>query len=287
MRVAIIGSGGQLAYDLEQVYADVDLVKITEQEMDVTDRNAVMAKLTGAKPDVIINTAAFHKVDDCEKNPFYSFDVNCYGALNVARAAAEMGSACVFISTDYVFGGKKMTPYIEEDCPDPISVYGASKVAGEIVTASCVPKHFIFRTTGLYGKNVSLKGHHFVGLMLKLGRERDEVRVVTDQVLTPTSTLALARKMREVIEAGHYGLYHLTCEGACSWYEFAREIFAQAGLTTKVTPTTSEEFKTVARRPAYSVLENRKLKSIGLSDMPNWQEALREYLTEMEVVKVG
>jgi len=221
----------------------------------------------------VINTAAITNVDGCETNQELAFRVNGYGAGVVARAAEKAGSALVHISTDYVFDGTKETPYLETDTPCPKSVYGSSKLEGEINVEKYCGKSYILRTAWLYGPN----GNNFVKTMLKLGSEKREVSVVSDQVGNPTSTFELIRIIDAAIKSGRFGIYHATCEGVCSWNEFAREIFKYAGLDVKVNDITSEQLVRPASRPAFSVLSKEKLfKNTGHRPAV-WQDALREY----------
>jgi len=187
----------------------------------------------------------------------------------------------VHISTNYVFDGQKREPYTEDDPPNPLSVYGASKLTGEYFARNICPKHFVIRTSGLYGVAGSrAKGGNFVETMIRLAKERKPIRVVTDQVLTPTYTRDLAEKIKELLQTEAYGLYHITNSGQCSWYEFAAKIFELLGGKPDFGPTTSAEFGAKAKRPAYSVLAHERLKQLGLDDLRLWPEALEAYLEE-------
>jgi len=228
---------------------------------------------------VIINTAAFHKVDVCETEIMSSFEVNAYGVRNLALVAREAKAVLVHFSTDYVFDGTARVPYRESDFPNPINAYGISKLAGENFLKYLWEEFYIIRTCGLYGHaGSSGKGGNFVEMMLKKALNNERIQVVSDQRLTPTSTRELARKVSELVETRNYGVYHVTCQGECSWYEFAQEIFALRGVKANLTPTTSKEFRSAARRPSYSVLENAKLKELGMDDLKDWRVALQEYL---------
>lgn len=285
MKIMLIGSEGQLAFDLIKVFENDEVTALSHQDLDVANRDFFIGYADALKPDVIINTAAFHKVDVCEDERKLTFDVNCMGAMNGALAAEKAGAKYVFYSTDYVFGGDtaRNTPYIETDYPAPLSVYGYSKLAGESAVRNLWEKHFVIRSSGLYGLKVSGKGYNFPGLMMKLASERDEIKVVDDQHLTPTFTKDIAEKTAELIKTDNYGLYHMTGAGGCSWYEFTKKIFEIKGIKTKLTPVTSDEFPTKARRPGYSVLDNKGLRDAGISDMRPWQEALQEYLFLLEM----
>jgi dTDP-4-dehydrorhamnose reductase len=280
LKVAVIGAPGQLGQDLMRVF-DEDAVGFAHQDLDVTDEARVASAISSAEPDWVLNTAAFHRVDDCELDPTSTFAVNAVGALNVARAAADVGSGVVFYSTDYVFGGEDRErdhPYEEGDSPHPLSVYGASKVAGEQLVAQANPRHLVVRSAGLYGTATSRKGWTFPELMLNKARTDGFVRVVTDQVLSPTFTADLALKTKELIEHDAVGLFHLTNDGECSWYEFARGAFDLAGVEAEMEPIESGQLRQRARRPSYSALTTARLQNMGLSPLRPWKEALSDYL---------
>ncbi|PYV40947.1 MAG: dTDP-4-dehydrorhamnose reductase [Acidobacteria bacterium] len=279
MKILLIGANGQLGSDLAEVLKAHDLIPATHQELDVVRFEKVQEEFRKCQPEVVINTAAFHRVDVCETEVMSAFEVNAYGVRNLALAAREVEAVLVHFSTDYVFDGKSSQPYTESDLPNPINAYGVSKLAGEKLLEYLWQKCFIIRTCGLYGHaGSSGKGGNFVEMMLRKALHEEPIRVVEDQRLTPTSTRELARKVKELIQTKHYGLYHITSNGECSWYEFAREIFGSQGIKANLTPTTSREFRAVARRPAYSVLENARLKQLGMDDLKDWREALHEYL---------
>jgi dTDP-4-dehydrorhamnose reductase len=234
------------------------------------------------KPGIIINTAAYVRVDDCEDEKDKAFSVNALGARNVAVVAQELGARLVHLSTDYVFGGEaelRTTPYTEFDTPVPLSIYGKSKLAGENLVRHFCLRHFIVRTSGLFGVAGSMgKGGNFIETMLRLSKERDELRVVNDQIFSPTYTMDLARKIVQLMITDYYGIFHITNRGACSWYEFTTEILKLADITTPVVPITSDQYLQKARRPRYSVLDNSHLRLLGMDDMRPWQEALKDYL---------
>jgi dTDP-4-dehydrorhamnose reductase len=231
------------------------------------------------RPGLILNCAAFHRVDDCEDSVGRAFEVNVFGVRNLALAAAKANAVLVHFSTDYVFDGPHQTPYRETDLPCPKCVYGVSKLAGEYMLQSTWAKHFIFRVSGLYGYAGSReKGTNFVEMMISLARQGKPIRVVNDQVLTPTSTMDVARTIRRLAATDQYGLYHLTNAGECSWYQFAKAIFEFADLRPELTPVTSAAFPTRAKRPNYSVLDNQHLRDAGFLDLPDWREALERYI---------
>jgi dTDP-4-dehydrorhamnose reductase len=280
VRVLIVGATGQLGQDLMRSFGDA-ATGLGHGDLDVSDGVAVAAAVRAAEPDWIINTAAFHRVDDCEVNPALAFAVNALGAGNVARAAAAAGAGVLFVSTDYVFGGEARSrgnPHREDDCPRPINVYGASKLAGEQLTALGNPRHLVVRAAGLYGTTTSRKGWTFPELMLNKARTDGAVRVVDDQALSPTYTADLAAAMKSLVERDATGLYHLTNAGECSWFEFAAATFDLVGLEVRMEPVASSQFPTRARRPSYSALAGTRLGEIGLSPIRPWREALTDYL---------
>lgn len=285
MNVLIIGAEGQLGQDLCAVFADCTLHRADldgdGHHLDISDAAAVNALITqDIKPDLVINAAAAHNVPLCEQEPALAFAVNATGARNLAVACKAAGARLVHVSTDYVFGDGGTKPYVERDLPQPLSVYAASKLAGEHLIASVLDDHIIVRTAAIYG-NAPCRakgGRNFIGTMLHLAATRPEVKVVTDEITTPTYTLALARQMRVLAKKGESGLYHLTCQGACSWFEFAQAIFEETGTVVTLTPTTSAEFQSPVRRPAYSVMENKHAQDQGLDIMPPWRDALKDYL---------
>ena len=281
LRVVVIGADGQLGADLVKISGDWDLVPLTHRNLDICDFVYTRKLIGEAKPEIVINTAAFTRVDDCEDEISKAFWVNTYAVRNLARICADIGCAIMHISTDYVFGGEKNTPYTEDDVPNPFSVYGVSKLAGEHFVRGICPEHFVIRTSGLYGAAGSIgKGGNFVDTMVRLAREGKPIRVVNDQVLTPTYTRDLADKLKELLQTKKYGLYHITSGGRCSWYEFAVKIFELLGLKPDFGPTTTIEFGARARRPTHSVLSKSKLEQLGLKDLRPWPEALTAYLAE-------
>jgi dTDP-4-dehydrorhamnose reductase len=282
MKVAVIGSSGQLGSDIVAVFSDRgdEVVSITHSDIELSDLGSVKNCLGRSNAEFVVNTAAMHHVEHCEQDPEKAFAVNAIGARNLALVTREMGAALVYISTDYVFDGKKREPYVEEDIPLPLNVYGTSKLTGECFVRTLNPKHFVLRTSALYGKHPcrAKGGRNFVELMLKLGRERGSVRVVDNEHVSPTSTIGLARQIVALSGCREYGLYHSTAEGSCSWYQFAKAIFAAAKITAQVEVADPLEFAGKVPRPYYSVLENRRLKAAGLNVFQSWEEGLAEYL---------
>lgn len=288
MKVLVVGAEGQLGHDLCTVFGDCELHRADldgdHHLVDVTNADAVHALILDTiKPDLVVNTAAAHNVPLCEQEPGLSFAVNATGARNLAVACREAGARLVHMSTDYVFGDGGTTPYVETDLPHPLSVYAASKLAGEHLIASVLDDHIVVRSAAIYGESAcrAKGGRNFIGTMLHLAATRSEVKVVTDEITTPTYTLALARQIRLLAEKGKPGLYHATCQGACSWFDFARAIFEETGTDVKLLPTTSAEFQSTVRRPSYSVMENANAKAQNLDIMPPWRDALKAYLADV------
>jgi dTDP-4-dehydrorhamnose reductase len=280
----LIGANGQLGSELRQAFDDHDLVPLTHADLELTDRPQVRDALHKYRPGLILNTAAYHRVDECEDHPERSFAVNALAVRDLAIAAKEIGAVLVHFSTDYVFDGRQRRPYREVDPPGPLSVYATSKLAGEYLARAVLDRHFIVRSCGLYGLAGSRgKGGNFVETMLRLAKEEREIRVVGDQILTPTSAKELARKLRQLVETDAYGLYHITNSGECSWYQFAAAIFELTHLCPLLAETTSAAYGARATRPAYSVLDNANLRSLGLDDLNDWRDALKDYLADREL----
>ncbi len=264
IKTLIIGANGMLGFDLCKVFPEA--VKLTHGELDITNRNQVLESIRIIKPDLMINAAAYTDVEGCEDKKELAFQVNGYGPEYIAEACNKIGATLVHFSTDYVFDGSK-TEYIESDTPNPINVYGQSKLLGEQNIAENMDDYRIIRISWLFGTH----GKNFVETMLKLSSDMAEVKVVNDQFGKPTYTVDLARRIEEISEL-EAGIYHLTNEGVCSWYEFASAFIGNA------IPCTSEEFPRKAKRPKYSVLVNTKTES-----MRHWKEALKDYLKERNV----
>jgi len=282
MRTILIGADGQLGCDIQKHIDKKDLVTLTISDLDVTDEDKLNKVLFSYSPQAVINTAAFHKVDDCEKENLKAFSVNSVAVRYLAAACKKLGAKLVHISTDYVFDGEKGSPYVEDDTPNPKSAYGISKLAGELYVRYLLPEHFIIRTSSLFGIAGCLVkgGGNFIETMMKVGREKGEASVVNDQVVSPTYTYDLARKISELIKTEYYGTYHITNKGECSWYDFARKIFELSKMKVDLKPVTSAQFKTPAHRPKYSVLKHGHLEKLKMDDLRSWEEALKAYLEE-------
>lgn len=285
MKIAVVGADGQLGTDICKAVAKTnhELIRLTIADIDVSQSASVSRVLEKQTPQLVINTAAFHNVEKCEEETARAFEVNALGPRNLAKVCNQIDAALMHISTDYVFDGKKGAPYIETDSPMPLNVYANSKLSGEYFVGATARKYYILRVCGIYGKSPCLGkgGMNFVELMLKLSREREEVRVVDDEILTPTSTVEIANQIVKMIDANaQYGLYHATAEGSCSWYEFAAEIFNITRPNIKFNKAAPGEFAVKVNRPSYSVLENKFLKDQGINIMRHWKEGLGEYLRE-------
>ena len=274
MRIFITACNGQLGTDAVSYFSKkADVIAYKDIDLDITDYEKVSAAVKEAKPDIVINTAAITNVDGCETNEELANKVNSYGAGVVARAAAEAGSVLVHISTDYVFDGTNTTPYFETDKTCPKNVYGRSKLEGELEVEKYCKRSYTCRTAWLYGPH----GNNFVKTMMKVGAEKGEVSVVTDQVGNPTSTFELIRMIDAIIKSEKYGIYNTTCEGICSWNTFAREIFRRSGINVKINDVSSDKFIRPASRPAYSALSKNKLFLNTGYRPAGWQAALNEY----------
>lgn len=283
MRGVVIGAYGQLGTDLMTALAarpGVEAIPLGHADVEITNLAQVETTLNGLQPEFVINCAAYNLVDQAEEEPEVAYAVNALGPRNLARACQRRGVVLMHVSTDYVFGaaGHRPAPYSESEVPGPVSAYGTSKLAGEyFVQAECA-RHFIVRTCGLYGHRAARGKGNFVETMLRLGRERPELKVVSDNRCTPTATRDLADWIVKLIHTEKYGTYHATNNGDCSWYEFATEIFRLAEIAVRVLPVPTSAFPTKARRPPYSVLDNQRLEAAIGQPLPTWHAALAEYL---------
>jgi dTDP-4-dehydrorhamnose reductase len=281
-KYVVIGAGGQLARDLIP-RLDGKVVGLARPEFDLTRLESIREKLSDHRPDVVFNCAAYNFVDRAEDEPDAAFAVNAWGVRHLAEICRDLDSVLVHYSTNYVFGldDKRRTPYVETDSPGPISAYGMSKLAGEYFVRAACPKHFVIRTAGLFGLwGSGDKRTNFVELMLRLAREGKPIRVVNDQVCTPTSTIDLAQATLALLQTGQYGIYHLTNSGSCSWHEYARTILELAGVQASLAAVTSQEFGAPAPRPRYSVMVRKAYQALGFPELRSWREALIDYLRE-------
>lgn len=282
MKIAVIGANGQLGSDLMMEFSkENEVVGLTHSDIEITDINSVNNTIAEIKPDVLINTAAYHVVPEAEKFPEKAFLINGSAVLNLAKVCQDNGIRFVHYSTDYVFDGKKQEPYTEEDLPNPLNVYANTKLSGESCSLNYCEKSFVIRVSGIYGKvPCRAKGGNFITTMLRLAKERPEVRVVNDEILTPTPTSAIAANTATLIKTDAYGLYHMSCEGEVSWYEFARTIWDTLNLKTPLHPASVNDFPLLVKRPFYSVLENRNLARQNVNEMPQWRAALIDFLNK-------
>ncbi len=282
MKYALIGSAGQLGRDLAPRLPG-DVMSLTRADIDLSRPDTLRPALEPLRPDVVINCAAYNFVDKAETEPEAAFAVNAWGVRILAQACRDLDCTLVHFSTDYVFGldDARRAPWTEDDAPGPLGVYGLSKLAGEYLVRATCPKHYVIRTCGLYGVwGSGGKGGNFVETMLRVAGQGKPLRVVSDQVLTPSYTVDVATATAALIGTGRYGLYHLVNTGECSWYEFARTIFELADVQADLSTITTAERKDPARRPAYSVLSTEKVRKAGVPGIRNWREALTAYLEE-------
>ena len=280
MRVAVIGAKGQLGSDIV-ARLGAQAIPLAHSGIDISDATSVASALDRERPNAVINCAAYNFVDKAESERDAAMLTNRRGPGLLADYCREHDLKLVHVGTDYVYDGRTgSTPWTEEDEPLPISTYASSKYAGEQLVRAHCPRHFVVRTCGLYGRNAMHGKGNFVETMLRLGRERPELKVVGDQRCTPTSTANLASAILDLVKTDEYGLYHATNSGSCSWFQFASEIMRLAGLKATVSSITTAEYGARARRPSYSVLDCSKLERVVGWKMPSWQEALGRYLTE-------
>ncbi len=287
MKIAVIGSTGQLGTDLTKTLENgYEVIGLAHKDIEVTDYNSCLI-LKEHRPDIVINTAAFHKTDQCEEEPLKTFSVNALGAKNVAMISREMEATAVFISTDYVFDGSKNEPYTEDDTPFPINTYGISKLAGEHYTRQN-QKHYIIRIASVFGAaGASGKGGNFVETMITKAKKGESITVVDDMWMSPTYTKDTASILKGIIELQlPYGTYHATNKGYCSWYQFAEGIFRITGLNPALKPIKTEQLNVKAKRPRFSALKSTKLSRYGI-ETREWKDALRAYLVEKGHIRRG
>ena len=277
MKVVVLGSKGMLAQDLIPLLKEEhETLSFDQDEVDITDKERVIELVGSTKPDLVINCAAYNQVDQAETDRKKAFRVNGNGVHHAAVACREFGSVLCHFSTDYVFDGESTRPYRPDDEPSPISVYGASKWEGEVFLHAILDRYYLIRTSSLYGQN----GPNFVYTILRIAQDNELLRVVHDQIMSPTWTVNLSQGVMALIGSGNFGTYHLTdrTDGGISWFEFAKEILKLKGLNNQIEPTTSEEFKRPAKRPAYSVLDiTRFTRRSGYEPM-HWQDSLKRFV---------
>jgi dTDP-4-dehydrorhamnose reductase len=288
MRVLVTGAGGQLGREVVAAFADHDVTGATRADLDLGDEAAVAAAVAATDPAVVVNAGAWTDVDGCETDPDRAHAVNALGPWWLARACARTGATLVHVSTDYVFGGPPGPPapvdgtgarraWTEFDPVAPVNVYGRSKAAGEELVRRTLPTHQLVRTAWLYGA----AGHNFVRTMLRLGHEGRPVRVVDDQVGSPTATPDLAAAIRELAVSGRFGTWHRTNRGTCSWFELAQAVFELADLEVDLAPQPSRALERPAPRPSWSVLDDRHATLAGLTPLRHWREALARVLDSL------
>jgi dTDP-4-dehydrorhamnose reductase len=283
MKIAVVGSTGQLGRDAVQVLSSRghEVAPLSHEAVEITDLEAVRAALQPIYPNVVLNCAAYVRVDDAEGQVTEAFRTNAIGAFNVAKVCSEQGAACVYVSTDFVFDGEKDAAYTEADVPHPINVYGASKLAGENLVRLACRDWAIVRMASMFGKSGARgKGGNFVETMLRKARAGETLGVVADIRMSPTYTVDAAHALESLIASGARGVFHATNQGFCTWYEFACKVIELTGIDARVEPISASERPTRARRPVNSALRSDRLESIvGRTPRP-WGEALKAYLKE-------
>lgn len=287
MKIAVIGSTGQFGIDLVKTLENVhNVIGLAHKDIEITDYESCLI-LKEHRPDIVIDTAAFHKTDKCEEEPLKTFNVNSIGARNVTMVSREIAATTVFISTDYVFDGSKNEPYTEDDVPSPINTYGISKLAGEHFTRQN-PKHYLVRVASVFGAaGASGKGGNFIETMITKAKNGESISVVDDMWMSPTYTKDASLTLKRILESKlPYGTYHATNSGFCSWYQFAQNIFDLTGLNPVLKPLKTEDLKMKAKRPRFSVLRSTKLSRYGIK-MREWKEALIAYLIEKGYIRRG
>jgi len=279
VKVLVTGVKGQLGYDIMKSLAKrgIDAVGADLEEFDITELEQTKGFITQANPDVVVHCSAYTAVDKAEENKELCYNVNAVGSRNIATVCRELDAKMVYFSTDYVFPGKGEQFYEPEDATGPVSQYGMTKLEGEKAVQEILDKYFILRTSWVFGIN----GNNFVKTMLRLGKERDTINVVCDEIGSPTYTADLAELVCDMLVTDKYGVYHVTNEGICSWADFTKEIFRQAGYDTAVNPITQKEYGAKAARPLNSRMSKDKLERNGFHRLPLWQDALKRYMEEL------
>jgi dTDP-4-dehydrorhamnose reductase len=279
MRIVVTGAGGQLGKEIinwPNKESSIEIIGLTRAELDIINKDRCVNVLESLKPDIIIHCAAYTAVDQAESDSGNAFLVNRDGTRNVAIAAQRIGCKLCYISTDYVFDGRGVVPYNTDSSTNPQTIYGKSKLAGELAVRELVERYYIVRTSWVFGKY----GANFVETMLRISAEKDSIKVVSDQIGAPTYTFDLAEFLLKLVESESYGTFHVSNAGVCSWYEFAKTIFEYSGAKISVFPCSTEEFPRPAPRPLYSVMSPKSIEGAGLSKLRPWQEALQHYLNQ-------
>lgn len=276
MKILVIGAKGMLGQDLCPILKkENEVIEADINEVDITKIDQVNKLIKEVNCDLIINSAAYTDVDGCEINKDRAFEVNSLGTWNIALITAELNKSLVYISTDYIFNGQKKTSYLEFDFPDPLNIYGWSKLAGEEYVKTLVKKFYIIRTSWLFGKN----GKNFINTIIRLSKEQNEIKIVDDQRGSPTFTIDLSYQINKLIKTNFFGTYHISNQGNCSWFEFAKKIIEISNLKTKVLPITTEEINRPAKRPTNSILRNYCLELRKMDLSRSWENAVKEYLS--------
>lgn len=283
IKIAIIGANGQLGSDIVKIYknSEHEIVPLTHADIDVTEFKSCEDILKNIQPEVVINCAAYVRVDDAEELPHIAFAVNALGARNIALICKDLNATLMHISTDYIFDGRKKKPYAEDDTPNPLNVYGNSKLAGEYFVRNILENYYIIRSSSIFGvAGASGKGGNFVETMIKKAQNNEEIKVVDDMIMSPTYTGDAAFAMNAILAKNlPFGIYHVANSGQCSWCEFARAIFEILGMKANVSPTSTHIQRLKATRPMFSPLLCIKLKKHGI-EMESWDSALKRYFIE-------
>lgn len=275
MKILVTGAHGQLGTDIMQILSsEHEIYGFARQELNITDQQTTFEIIQQIKPDAVIHAAAYTKVDQAESDPELSYSVNAYGTRNVVLASQKIAAKVIYISTDYVFAGTRSVPYCEFDQTSPVNVYGRSKLAGEEMVKTFSDKFFIVRTSWLYGRY----GTNFVSTILQLSEQQEELRIVSDQVGSPTYTVDLVRFLRELLRTEQFGIYHATNTGSCSWFEFAKTILETVNRNRNIVPVRTEDFPRPAARPAFSVLDHMAIRQNSFNEFRHWRAALQDFL---------
>ncbi len=282
-RIGIIGSNGQLGSDVYSKFAsdaNYHVFAIYHENMDITDHHNVDTVLRDISPDIVINCAAYVKVDDCEDHPWLAFRVNTLGPMNISTVCRQIGAKCIHISTDFVFDGTKGTAYNELDIPNPINTYGISKLTGEKICSAYLPDSLIIRVSSLFGMNISRgKGSNFIETIISKSKSGEDLRVISDMYMSPTYTLDVSQKIHDLVNIGSpSGIYHLSNAGSCSWFELAKEVLNKVNPNASLVPISASEYSAKATRPQISSLTSVNLSPHGIQPMRNWEMAVTDYL---------
>lgn len=279
LKIAIIGCNGQLGSDLCHVLSNHEIIPLNHNNIEIIDDKQTFSTLEQIKPQIVLNTAAFHNVPKCETHTKQAMSVNIGGPANLAKACSRLKIQLVHFSTDYVFNGEKNTPYLEEDNADPLNFYGLTKRSGEQVIPIYHDNYKIVRISGIYGKTpCRAKGSNFVLTMLKLAKEKKELKVVSDETANPTYTVDIANQISQLVLRPDTGIFHISNAGQCSWFEFTKAIFNLTNNPIPIIPIQAAQFPSSVKRPRYTVLENKRTKDLDIYNMRHWKDSLKEYI---------